>query len=262
MVAALCMVTVSKAQMKPEAGTMGLGFHVNGLANVAFGNWGTTGLSGAVIDDPLGIFAPGTTVDQLVPQNVLFGRYYLSSNMALRVSLGINSLSSKSHSVDSVFIPEAGINTTDDNTSAFSFGIGAGIENHFATSASRLDPYVGAEFSIGMLGGINNEMTSDNVYPTASNNQTVVTTTDWKGGMSYMINLLGGFNYFFSDNVAIGAEVGWGFGGLSMGGTYTQVTDVTVSGVTTTTQTTGEAKVSASGFRVNSTGGVNFSIFW
>jgi hypothetical protein len=232
-IAMFCVVTFSNAQMKPEGGEWGLGFHVTGLANVAFGNWSTTGLNGAVINDPLSILPPGTTVGSLVPQNVLFGRYYLSSDLALRMTLGINSLSAKTHTVDSV---GTGIETIDDNTSAFSFGIGAGIEKHFATSASRLDPYAGAEFQIGMLGSIKNEMTDNTEIPSPGTNTLVTSNTTWDGGMSWSFNLLGGFNYFFSDYFAIGAEVSWGIMGMSIGGEYVNDTETTVAGVTTTSQ--------------------------
>lgn len=256
------MVGVTKAQMKPEAGDMGLGFKVTGLANVSFLNWGTGGLQGAVINDPLGVLPPGTTVGSLIPQNMLFGRYYLSSNLALRAGLGINSMSGNTHEVDSIFVPEAGINTTDTKMSGFSWGLAVGIENHFATSASRLDPYAGAQFTINMLGSIKSESTSEDTYPTAANNVTTVNNTSWKGGSAWNFDLIGGFNYFFNDYVAIGGEVTWGFMGMGVGGEYTSTTDVTIGGTTTSSTTTGEAKTSNSGFRVGATSGVNFSIFW
>lgn len=262
MVALFCVINVSKAQMKPEAGDMSLGFKVTGLAGVSFLNWSQTGLGGQVINDPLGILPPGTTVSTLIPQNTLFGRYYLSSDLALRVSLGINSVSESSTSVDSVFIPERGIETIDSKMSGFSWSLGAGIEKHFATSASRLDPYAGAHFNIAMLGNLKMETNTDDSFVTAANNFSVTDNVVWSGGSAWNFDLIGGFNYFFSDNIAIGAEVSWGYMGMGIGGEYTEDVSVTVGGTTTTTKTIGESKTSASGFRVGSTSGVNFSIFW
>lgn len=250
----------SFGQMRPEAGDIGIGFHVSGLANVAIFNWPQANTGGMVIADPLNILTPGTTIGQLVPQNFLFGRYYLSSNLALRASLGINSTVQNTHSVDSAF---GGVITDDSKTTAFSWGIGAGIENHFATSATRLDPYAGAMFQINMVGGIQNEMTSDfsNASDPSLDTQTRV-NTNYKGGGAWNFDLIGGFNYFFSDYIAIGAEVTWGFSSMGVGGDYTQESEVTAGGTTTTGSDAGSEKTTSSGFRVGSTSGVNLSIFW
>lgn len=247
----------AQAQLKPEAGSVGLGFRLTGIANVSFSNFMQTGLSGQQLPDPVGLFG-GTSisVNAIAPQEMMFGRYYLSSDLALRVGLGINSASMKSSTVDSV---GANILTTDDQTSAFSFGISAGVEKHFASAASKLDPYAGAQINFGSIGKIKNEFHSNlNTDPAVDN--TVV--TELAGGSNFGVGLLAGFNYFFSDNFAIGAELGWGFSSTSVGGDWTQ-TSTAISGSTTTTSTSiGTAKSSSSGFGVGSTAGVNASIFW
>lgn len=247
----------AQAQLKPEAGSMGLGFRLTGIANVSFSNWMNTDLSGQQLPDPVGLFG-GTSVavNSLVPQEMLFGRYYLSSDLALRVGLGINSVSMKSHTVDSI---GANILTTDDKTSAFSFGISAGVEKHFASAASKLDPYAGAQINFASIGSIKNEFTSNlNTDPAQDN--TVM--TELAGGSSFGVNLLAGFNYFFSDNFAIGAEMGWGFRSTSVGGDWSQTSTSVVGGTSTTSTSIGNAKSSTSGLGVGSTAGINASIFW
>jgi hypothetical protein len=258
MIAAFGLFTATQAQMKPEAGSMSLGFHVTGLANVSFGNWSSSGLNG-LVSDPYGILPGNTTLDALVPQNMLFGRYYLSSDLALRVSLGINSMTMNDHEIDSLF---TGITTFDSKTSAFSFGLGAGIEKHFATSASRLDPYAGAMLGFASLGSIQNEVQSDYTDPVDSLSTTSRTNVVYKGGSAFNFDLIGGFNYFFSDNIAIGAEVMWGFGMASVGGEQTFENETNAGGANSTVTDVKNFQTKSSGFRVGATSGVNFSIFW
>ena len=244
------------AQTKPEAGSVGLGFRVTGLANVAFGNFMTTGLNGAPINDQLGILPAGTTVSDLVPQEMLFGRYYLSSDLALRAGLGINSLSNKIESTDSIF---DAVTVAEQKTSAFSFGVSVGIEKHFASAAGRLDPYAGAQIGFGMLGAIK-QTYSDNTNSDPATSTEI--SREWDGGSAFNVDLLAGFNYFFSDNFAIGAEMSWGFGSVSTGGDYLETTTATAGGTSVTSEQRGAYKWGVSGFRVGSTAGVNASIFW
>jgi hypothetical protein len=257
-IAVIGLASFANAQLKPEAGSKGFGFRINGIANTAFSNWGRTGLSGQTINDPLGVLAPGTTVDDLVPQEMFFGRYYISSDLALRVGLGINSISMKSNTVDSVAGATA-ITTTDSKTSAFSFGLNVGVEKHFASAAEKLDPYAGAQLGFSSLGSIKNETSSNtNTDPAVSS----TSTTTWAGGSAFGFDLLGGFNFFFTDNFALGAEFSWGFHSANIGGDYTMDASSTVGSTTVNTQAKGSAKTGTSGFRVGSTAGVNASVFF
>jgi hypothetical protein len=254
---AVSCFTFGKAQLKPEAGSVGLGFRVTGLASVAFSNFQSTGLSGATLPDVDGmISAGGLDVSSMIPQEMLFGRYYLASDLALRVGLGINSMSAKGEGVDSV---GTAIDTYDMKMSGFSFGLSVGVEKHFASAASRLDPYAGAQINFASIGSItyeeNHSVNSDPAFSSAD-------TYEIAGGSNFGIVLLGGFNYFFSDNFAIGAEMGWGFSSTSVGGDWTSSESATSAGTTTTTNRTGNAKTSTGGFGVGSTAGVNASIFW
>lgn len=251
-------VMISQAQVKPEAGTVGLGFRITGLFNVGLFNFQNTGLNGAPFMDPTpsGAFAGIATVDQLVPQEMMFGRYYVTSDIAIRAGLGINSVNAKMNTVDSV---GTDILTAESKVSAFSFGVSAGVEKHFATAAGKIDPYVGAQVDLGMLGKLKSETNTD------ITSDPIVTTNDMTeldGGMSFGVNALAGFNYFFTDNFALGAEFSWGFNSLSVGGDWTETNSATVGGNTTTTKAIGTSKFSASGLRVGSTSGVNASIFF
>lgn len=256
LIAVLGLSTAAQAQLKPEAGSMGFGFRINGIANTALTNWTNTGLAGESIVDPLGLLGAPTAVTDLVPQEMFFGRYYISSDLAIRVGLGINSLSFKTEDTDTVVATPT---TSDTKTSAFSFGINAGVEKHFASAAAKLDPYAGAQISFASLGAVKQEA---NTEVGGTSPITINQVNSLSGGSSFGIDLLGGFNFFFTDNFALGAEFGWGFHSTKMGGEYTTETSVTNAGTTVTTSGEGTSTVSHSGFRVGSTAGVNASIFW
>lgn len=265
-VAALAVFSTSQAQLKPEAGSVGLGFRVTGLANVAFSNWMSSGLSGNSIPDPMNLSGDGSA-DGLtaitIPQEMFFGRYYLSSDLAIRFGLGINSMSTAREMSDSniIQIGDTEIETSLDEAKGFSFAISAGIEKHFASAASRLDPYAGAQINFASLGSMTMEgSTTDATDPASSTSYSYVIA----GGSHFSINLLAGFNYFFSDNFAIGAEMMWGFGSTSTGGDWSFDGSATGGNpsVTTTTTNGGSSTWKRSGFGVGSTAGVNASIFW
>jgi hypothetical protein len=250
------LTTATQAQLKPEAGSIGFGFRINGIANTALSNWTNTGLAGETIVDPLGLLGAPTSVNSLVPQEMFFGRYYISSGLAVRVGLGINSMSMNWTSVDTVVATPT---TTNTKTSAFSFGINAGIEKHFASAASKLDPYAGAQISFASIGSVkqSSDVAVGGTTPFSSKIENVL-----PGGSHFGLDLLAGFNYFFTDNFALGAEFSWGYHTTKMGGDYTSTITSTNAGVTTTTTGTGSSTISKGGLRVGSTAGVNASIFF
>jgi len=252
-------------QNMPKEGYSGLGFNVTGLADVAFDNFGQTAISGAIVPDPLGILNGGfdLSIDALIPQNILMYKRYYADGLASRFTLGLNSLSAKSFIGDSTGVPTE-YSTTEVKTSGFTFGIGIGLEKHMETESSKVDPYLGVDILFAMLTGIN--YTSD-VNVTSENSENDVNTEiGYPGGIGFGLNLLGGFNYFFADNISIGGEVGLGFNMMSMGGEWTYDATITdTQGQTTTTteiSSIGEYKNSASGINVNSYGGVNLMIYW
>lgn len=256
LLAAAGLFTATQAQLKPEAGSIGFGFRINGIANTAFTNWTNTGLGGEDIVDPLGLLGAPTSVSDLVPQDMFFGRYYISSDLAVRVGLGINSTSMKTSEVDTVIATPT---TTETSTSVFSFGINAGVEKHFASAAEKLDPYAGAQLSFGSIGGVKQ---SQSVEVGGTSPVSGLVENELPGGSHFGFDLLGGFNFFFTDNFALGAEFSWGFHSVKMGGDYTTTTTTTSGGTTVITTGSGNATRGWSGFRVGSTAGVNASVFF
>ncbi|MBK7440908.1 MAG: hypothetical protein WAT43_17320 [Chitinophagales bacterium] len=262
----LSAFTVSAfAQNMPKEGYSGLGFNITGLATVAFGNYGSSILSGTEIQDPAGVITGGypITIDNLIPQSVIAYKRYYSDGLASRFSIGLNSVSSKTFMGDSTGVPDE-YSETEVKWNGFSFGIGLGMEKHMATESSKVDPYLGVDLMFAMLTGLGYSYTNDITGDGYSSSTTQ--DVSYPGGLGLGLNLIGGFNYFFADNISIGGEVGLGFAMQNMGGEWTNdiVTSSTNGGTTTTTEFNdrGEYKSGVSGINVNSYGGVNLMIYW
>ena len=150
-IAVIATTLSASAQNLPKAGYSGLGFNVTGLSNVMFGNFGSTALSGAQISDPAFVLEGyPVTLDDLIPQNMLMYKRYYDNGLASRFSLGINSISAKSFMGDSTGFPLE-YSETEEKVSGLTFGIGAGLEKHMETNATKVDPFLGAEIKFAML---------------------------------------------------------------------------------------------------------------
>ncbi len=262
---AFTIITMSAfAQNLPKAGYSGLGFSITGLSNVIFSNFGSTAISGAVIQDPLGVLGGyPVTLDNLIPQSTIMYKRYYENGLASRFSIGVNSLSSTTFAGDSTGIVLE-YAESEQKISGFSFGLGAGLEKHIETTASKVDPFLGAEVMFAMLSGVKSTTTVDVNSENSTSNY--INDVVYPGGIGFSLNLLGGFNYFFSDNISIGGEVGLGFDMMNSGGEWTSDAEYnyTSGGTTTTTLSSsrGEYHNNTSGFNVNSYGGVNLIVYW
>jgi hypothetical protein len=125
-----------------------------------------------------------------------------------------------------------------------------------------LDPYAGAALTVGMIG--KGKSALKDATTTSTNVTTVDATYEIKGGMAFGVNLILGFNYFFSEKIALGAEASWGFNSSTFGGEYsgTRTTTTTSPATTTSKPTKGIVKSGFSGFSVGSTAGITLSYFF
>lgn len=250
-------VQVGLSQNKPVAGDIGLGFRVTGLNNVSLREWNQD-----AFDTP-----------------EIMGRYFISDKLAVRARLGANvSTTSTEFSdqyLDSVRFGQALLidSATVTRASGATFSISPGVEYHLTADASRLDPYVGAEFLLGFKGETETEVDLDYQRVTADEitiyQEDLNSKINTAGGISVGFNLLGGFNYFFTEKIAIGAEYAIGYayrrdggdvriattGAIIPGGDPTDVIPVSQ------TEVFQELSTEAS-FFTGSTVGINFSIFW
>lgn len=134
--------------------------------------------------------------------NNLRFRYFKSSDMAYR--LGIN-IVSNSNTTETVETNGAGDDVTlEDVTSNFGISINPGIEKHFA-GTDRLSPYYGAELNFSMNSSKETDQEQNATFDGTDESE----TTD--GATTFGLNLLLGADWYFSKNIYMGTEVGFGF---------------------------------------------------
>jgi hypothetical protein len=105
-----------------------------------------------------------------------------------------------------------------DRSSAFDIVLSPGLEWHLP-GTDRLSPYYGAVANIGLSRSTErSEFVPDN---------SVEENTTKNGSLSLGLAGVGGFDFYFADNIYMGAEIGVGFGFTSLSDT---VQESTVSG--------------------------------
>jgi hypothetical protein len=254
----IASVTIAQAQLKPAKGDLGLGFKIQGLSDLSLSNFSA---------DDFGL-----------PQVLV--RYYLSPKYSLRGQIGFSMANGESvyrnNFVDSISSSRATLKDSTIKTSRSSMNISfsPGIEYHLKSSAARLDPYIGAVIPFSFVGESVTEVDERITFYDFASEKTifdkdVVTTTTEPGSILVGLNLLGGFNFFISDNIAVGAEYSLGFGMTSVGGDVTyksagtiQATSDATNVLTVDETTVIELSSSLMGGSLRSTGGINISIFW
>jgi hypothetical protein len=142
-------------------------------------------------------------------------RYFMKDDMAIRVRLGLGSSSSTDKIADAAGTTTAEIKTN----SGFGIMLAPGIEKHFA-GTSKLSPFVGAQLMIGFSTAATTEVTNaDNPVPTAA---------DVKNGDSYKLDagsnlgfglgLIMGADYYITDGIFVGGEMGLGLFNMTSNG--------------------------------------------
>jgi hypothetical protein len=152
---------------------------------------------------------------------VLFGKYFLNDNLAVRARLGINTNNTTTRTFgDDPLYDGTGdaenilLSTTNAANSAYNFG--AGLE--WRRGHNRLQGYYGAEALLGF--GTNRTNTKYEIaYNQRAEDVNYVDEGDSRtlkdnDGVSFMVGARGfvGVEYFVAPKISIGAEFGWGLG--------------------------------------------------
>lgn len=107
----------------------------------------------------------------------------------------------------------------------FSVSLRPGYEKHFA-GTDRLSPYVGAE----VLFTLNRQTNIEESYSTNSftdpDSKVLWETTTTDGSTIFGLNLVAGTDFYFADNIYLGAELGFGFASTRQRDTETSVSDL------------------------------------
>lgn len=155
------------------------------------------------------------------------GRYFINEAIAARLALSIVSTSSTKNMISNSSITPIPVPAAESGSykeSGFGFGISLGMEKHFA-GTEKLSPFVGGDFiftstGAGMDDPITGKINTDtmNVEITGAESRSNVWTNKnskytTTGGTRTTVGLklLVGADYYFTTNIYIGSELGWGF---------------------------------------------------
>lgn len=176
----------------------------------------------------------GANINTNIATGGLRYRYFVSDNIAARVSLGV----SNTKTTDNYYENE-GDNSGDAGTFETKLGllnIGIGGEYHF-DGTDKLSPYVGADINIASGKYTEDGSHADNVSWVAAN----YTEAYEAKASGFGLNLVAGTDYYFAENFYAGLELGLGWN------SYTVKEDVrTITVGTTTSTTTGNESKSSS----------------
>jgi outer membrane protein W len=156
-------------------------------------------------------------------------RYFAADNIAARLGIQYNSTSEtiNHYGIGADFLPTADSLGTEVNKTSMTW-LSIGGSYHFS-QLDRLSPYVALDVMIGM-GSTNATWTDFN----GTNYSKGVSAEVNSKTSGLGLNLAAGFDYYFAENVFIGAELGFMYMSMSDKGGDATVT----SGNTTTTVTT------------------------
>ena len=147
-------------------------------------------------------------------------RYFKSENIAFRASLFIGGKGTTTLGDTS-----GGAVQTKSKNSNLDFTFRPGIEKHF-DGTDKLSPYIGGELFLGLE--TTNDRAESNWMSDPKKIQTVTTKTS---KTSFGLNALMGVDYYISDHLYLGAELGFGFLNTGKGNTKVSYDNSEMSGM-------------------------------
>jgi len=130
--------------------------------------------------------------------NSLRYRYFLQENIAFRASIFMGGKRNTTFSDTT-----GGYPLTKNRNGNFDFSIRPGIERHFE-GTDRLSPYLGSELFLGI------NTTKDNQQSLWSDDKTIQSAITKTSQTSFGANIFMGADYYVSDHLFLGAELGFG----------------------------------------------------
>ncbi len=125
-------------------------------------------------------------------------RQFIADDMALRLGVSISSSSRKADPTK-----YSDDNEYQNKDSEFGLSLSPGVEKHFG-GTDRLSPYIGGEINFTMLK--NKNISFDDDF-----NGKVYEVTEKNGNIGVGLNLLLGTDWYFTKNMYMGTEIGFGF---------------------------------------------------
>jgi hypothetical protein len=148
-------------------------------------------------------------------------RSFSSETSAMRVAVFVGLQSS----TDVMLGGSDGETEMNSKSGSFDISVRPGLEKHF-TGTDKLSPYIGGEVLIGFSSESqideNYDFFEDEIYEETTKN----------GSLTFGLNALAGVDYYFAQNIYLGAEFGFGFSFESMNDTKFESTQNDVDDVT------------------------------
>lgn len=167
-------------------------------------------------------------------------RYFFKPNMAVRVGLGIMSSKTTNNFYEN---PDFTGGTGSQEMKSFGWSFMPGFEYHLE-GTEQLSPYLGAALMIG--GGSSSENWEN--FNGVSYSEDVTSAEINNPYSSFGFGILGGCDFYFAENIFIGAEVGFGSSSTTnKEGDYS----ITSGGTTTSGTTNAESKNGGASFGAN-----------
>lgn len=190
-------------------------------------------------------------------QNILFAKYYLKDDLALRTGFGLSINRFKREQADS-----SGLNLIERDSliSSARMNVSIGIEKHLSTS-NRLDPYIFAQIDLTFIGKTTTESETRNISQVGTSS--VVREIREDGGIAFGFQAGGGFNYFIAPRFSVGTELALRLLAVSQGGTTSDnTTNTSINGNITTNFMSSENKVNNTNLNVQPVALLNLSYFF
>ena len=194
-----------------------------------------------------------------VGNNSLLIKHYRKDDLVYRFGIGIGLHNRKTSTQDSLQINQELIDKDSVNKhSAYTFSFG--LEKHLGNSR-RLDPYIGVQAIVGIIGKTKIEVDSKAISNTGTDTYDRDYVRD--GGGLFGVQLICGFNYFLAERFSLGAEYNLGYNYRKMGGNFSDTEIFTpASGNSSSTLEKGELAVSDSRLSASGTANVTLSYFF
>ncbi|MEQ8623750.1 MAG: hypothetical protein RJQ00_08065 [Vicingaceae bacterium] len=190
-------------------------------------------------------------------QNLLFVKYYLEDDLALRLGFGVNFNRYKRQKADSVGLA---LVEEDSTFSNYFINVSAGIEKHLMPT-KRLDPFIFAQLDLTFIGKTNGEINRNET--TSAGTARTQRTIKQDGGLGIGLQAGGGFNYFISPRFSLGTELAVVFQYAKEGGTISDNTIFTpVNGSSTSDFITREDQIDVAVLDVKPNAQLNISYFF
>lgn len=220
----------------------------------AQGDWGMVlNLTGLIDDIRLNNFQDS------IGNNTILIKHYRKEDLVYRIGIGINMYSRKVSTEDSLKVNQQLLDKDSVfKQSAYSFSFG--LEKHLGNSR-RLDPYLGLQAMVGLIGKTKIEV--DSKYIGNTGTSTIDRDYVVDGGSMFGLHLIGGFNYFVAERFSIGAEYMLGYTYRKTGGNYSDtVIDTPVNGSSSSTLDKGELAVRDSELSPSGAANITLSYFF